>query len=372
MTPQRFPRADYAPLRPYDPGRSNIEVDLSDNTNLWGPHPGVVEVIRRVTGDTLTRYPSVYATPLKEAVARRFGVDIENVTTGCGSDDLLDSAFRASAPPPARLTYPDPTFSMIGIFARMNGMESLAIPWSRVREDPRALLRNDPDLVYLCRPDNPTGQSLPRAWLMELLEAVGEEGPLVVLDEAYADFASDHLLPEATRTQRLLVLRTFSKLYGMAGLRVGIAIGVPALIAEVEKSRGPYKVNGIAETAAAAALDDTSGWAEEIITRTRENRERLRTALESRDLRPLPSQANFLLIPLEADGSMWPVNGPAPVGETCRKVTSALRARGVAVRPFPDLPDLGDALRVSIGPWPLMARFLDALDDVLRECRGLR
>jgi histidinol-phosphate/aromatic aminotransferase/cobyric acid decarboxylase-like protein len=158
----------------------------------------------------------------------------------------------------------------------------------------------------------------------------------------------------------------------MAGLRVGIAIGVPALIAEVEKSRGPYKVNGIAETAAAAALDDTSGWAEEIITRTRENRERLRTALESRDLRPLPSQANFLLIPLEADGSMWPVNGPAPVGETCRKVTSALRARGVAVRPFPDLPDLGDALRVSIGPWPLMARFLDALDDVLRECRGLR
>ena len=66
------------------------------------------------------------------------------------------------------------------------------------------------------------------------------------------------------------------------------------------------------------------------------------------------------------------MNGPAPVGETCRKVTSALRARGVAVRPFPDLPDLGDALRVSIGPWPLMARFLDALDDVLRECRGLR
>lgn len=377
MRARRFPRADYGSLTPYDPGRSPVEVDLSDNTNLWGPHPAAADFLGKSLPETLTRYPSPYASRLKAAVAQKLGVEAENVTTGCGSDDLLDSAFRASALPPGRITFPDPTFSMVGSFARMNGMEALPIPWSEAEEDPGALLSGDPDLVYLCRPNNPTGHSTDRVWMLELLEGAGDDGPLVVLDEAYADFGAEHFLSEAPGHRRLLVLRTFSKLYGLAGLRVGFGVGHRSVIAEVEKSRGPYKVTGVSEAGAVLAMDDRSGWTEKVALETRRNRERLGKELEKRGMAPLPSQANFLLIPLGPGLGRGSPGGSSRGGRTdqrggAREIDAGLRARGVGVRPFTGLPGLGDALRVTIGPWPLMARFLDALDSVIQEGENAR
>lgn len=348
----RFPRGDYASLTPYDPGRTPVAVDLSDNTNLWGPNPAALEAVRSAPPEALTRYPSVYATELKEVVARKYGVPADSVTTGCGSDDLLDSMFRASASPPGLMTFPAPTFSMVETFALMNGFQARSLPWSRVEVDPARLLLDEPDLIYLCRPNNPTGTSLPREWILGLLALGGPSGPIVMLDEAYADFAEDTFLQEAPHTDRLLVLRTLSKLHGLAGLRVGFAVGPAALVQEAEKSRGPYKVSQVGALAALAALEDTSGWADRIRTETVENRERLAEELRSRGLRPLPSNANFLLFPV----------GPASAGE----VNRALRERGVAARPFPNLPEIGDAVRVTIGPWEQMEKFLSALDELLR------
>lgn len=348
----RFPRADYAPLEPYDPGRSPVEVDLSDNTNLWGPNPAALDAVRQAPSEALTRYPSVYAHEVKEAVAQRYGVPVDSVTTGCGSDDLLDSAFRASAVPPGLVTYPAPTFSMVERFARMNGLEARGFPWSRVDVDPARLLLDEPDVIYVCRPNNPTGTSTPRDWLLGLLALGGADGPLVVLDEAYADFADDTFIRGAPETDRLLVLRTLSKLHGLAGLRVGFAVGPSALVQEVEKSRGPYKVSHIGAIAALAALGDISGWSDGIRARTLKNRDRLAEALRSRGLQPLPSQANFLLFSVEPANAL--------------EVNRAFRERGVAVRPFPQLPEVGDALRVTIGPWELMETFLTALDELLQ------
>jgi histidinol-phosphate aminotransferase len=340
-----------------------VEVDLSDNTNLWGPHPAALEVVRNAPPEVIARYPTVYATPLKEAVARRFGVGLENVTTGCGSDDLLDSSFRAAAFPPGLMSFPDPTFSMIEAFARMNGLESRPVPWETAMRDPLTLLARDPDLVYICRPNNPTGRSPSGDWVRQLLDAAGPSGPLVVLDEAYADYAQEDLVDDAVSSHRLLVLRTFSKLYGLAGLRVGVGIGPAHLIQEVEKSRGPYKVSQVAEGAAAAAMDDNSGWARGIVKETIMNREKLRGELEDRGLRPLPSEANFLLVPVGPGGGGGLKEGAIQIG-------SALKARGVAVRPFPRLPEIGDAIRVSIGPWALLERFLDAIDQLLEGGRA--
>ena len=347
----RFPREDYAELRPYDPGRTPIPLDLSDNTNLWGPHPAALDVARNAPPEVLTRYPSVYGRGLKEAVARKFGVPVTSVTTGCGSDDLLDSAFRASSFPPGTMAFPAPTFSMVEIFARMNGLDTLPVPWDRVVADPAPLLDGKPDLIYLCRPNNPTGHCVTREWVLDLLAQGGTGGPLVVLDEAYADFAEDDLIQHAPDSPRLLVLRTFSKLFGLAGLRVGFGVGHPEVVEEVEKSRGPYKVTALAEVAAAAALEDESGWAERIRKASIQNRDRLAGELATRGLRPLPSQGNFLLVPV------------APAG--AREVNQALKERGVAARPFLDLPGVGDAIRVTVGPWDLMERFLSALDDLL-------
>jgi histidinol-phosphate/aromatic aminotransferase/cobyric acid decarboxylase-like protein len=237
----------------------------------------------------------------------------------------------------------------------MNGREAVEVPWSRALADPSSLLERDPVVVYVCRPNNPTGAQAPREWIAALLDAVGARGPLVVLDEAYADFAGGTLIREAPEQPRLLVVRTLSKAYGMAGFRVGFAVGSPEVAREVEKSRGPYKVNRIAEKAAVAALDDRSGWVARTTAECMDNRGRLFAELEQRGLAPLPSAANFIFFPVPS-GSAGAWN-------------QALRERGVAVRPFPACLEVGDGLRVSVGPWPLMERFLDALDAVLAEGR---
>lgn len=348
-----FPREDYVALELYVPDRQAVEVDLSDNTNLWGTHPAALRAVNEATADDLARYPYFYADEVRKAAAERFGVGPGNVCTGCGSDDILDSAFRAAAGPGGVVAYAAPTFPMVEPLARMNGRGTHAVAWSAALADPRRLLEGDPVLVYVCRPNNPTGSLAPGAWVRELLDAAGSDGPLVLLDEAYADFAGEgeSFAGEAAGRSRLLVARTLSKAFGLAGLRVGIGIGSPEVVMEVEKSRGPYKVNRLAEVAAAAALRDEGGWVTRTVAECVESRERLVAELERRGLEPIRSASNFVMI---------------PVGDGCAlRHAAALRERGVAVRPFPGSPDVGDGIRATVGPWPLMERFLEALDAVL-------
>jgi len=343
-----FPRPDYAALRPYDPGRVPVEVDLSDNTNLWGPHPAALARLRAATPDDLRCYPEVYADSLRRTVAERFGVAAECVTTGVGSDDVIDSAYRAAATAGALVSYPAPTFSMVGDFARMNGMVPGPVDWSDALQSPELLLEGDPALVYLCSPNNPTGAVLPEGWLERLLRVRGDAGPLVVLDEAYADFAGVSLVSRAASLPRLLVTRTLSKAYGLAGVRCGFGVGRADTVLEIEKSRGPYKVSRLTAEAVAAALLDADGWVGRTLSECLDNRDRLRGELARRGLRALESQANFILF-------------AAPSGSAAAD-NQALRREGVTTRPFTGIPELGEGLRVTVGPWPLLERFLVALD----------
>jgi histidinol-phosphate aminotransferase len=352
MTP--LPRADYAALARYDPGRSPVALDLSDNTNLWGTHPAALARIRVADTDDLARYPELYADTLRDAVAARFAVDPSCVTTGAGSDDVLDSAFRAAWAPGAVVRYAAPTFSMVEPLALMNGLRAEAVAWPDALEDPARLLEGRPAVVYVCRPNNPTGTSAPAEWLDHLLDAARAEPaprPLVVLDEAYADFAPETRAPTAPEHPSLLVARTASKAYGLAGLRCGWGVSAPEVALEIEKSRGPYKVARLTAEAAAAALRDDDGWMAETVAACRDTRDRLRGELERRGIVAPPSVANFLLV-------------PAPSG-SARDDAVALRELGVAVRPFAGIPDMGEGLRVTVGPWPLMERFLGALDRVV-------
>jgi histidinol-phosphate aminotransferase len=170
------------------------------------------------------------------------------------------------------------------------------------------------------------------------------------VDEAYAEFAGESLVPEAPGLSRVLVLRTLSKAFGLAGVRVGWAAGSTEVVDEVEKARGPYKVGRLAEAAALAALEDPEEWVRGVIGDCLENRSRLFAALRERGLDPFPSAANFIFLPLEMG--------------TARTTALALRDHGVAVRPFDDASEVGDGLRVTVGPWPLMERFLAAVDRV--------
>jgi histidinol-phosphate/aromatic aminotransferase/cobyric acid decarboxylase-like protein len=206
----------------------------------------------------------------------------------------------------------------------------------------------------VCRPNNPTGGFVPAEWLHALLSARDPDRlPLVVVDEAYADYAGETVLPEAPGHRHVLVARTASKAYGLAGLRCGYAVGSPEVVLAVDKSRGPYKVARLAYEAAAAALRDEEGWMAGVIDETIANRGRLADALEVRGRAPLPSRANFLLV-------------PAPTGDA-RADARALREAGVGVRPFSGIPGVGEGLRVTIGPWPMMETFLSALDRAFGE-----
>lgn len=351
MTP--FPRTDYAALRRYAPDRGPVALDLSDNTNLWGTHPAA---LRRITGaqaDDLARYPELYADTLRQAVSDRFDVDSECVTTGAGSDDILDSAYRAAFAPGATLRYAAPTFSMVEPLALMNGISARGVPWAEALADPAALLEGGPDLVYVCRPNNPTGELAPIDWIEELLETRGPEGPLVIVDEAYADFARESVVRLAPVRRGLLVCRTASKAYGLAGLRCGFGVGRREVVLEIEKSRGPYKVSRLAAEATAAAIRDEEGWMEKTVAACIASRARLHADLQRRGLDPIPSRANFILF-------------AAPTGRA-REDALALRGAGVGVRPFTDIPEMGEGLRVTLGPRERMEDFLQALDDTFPQ-----
>jgi histidinol-phosphate aminotransferase len=355
-----FARAAYEAVSLYDPKRAPVELDLTDNTNLWGLPPSAERALREVPAAAVTRYPTLYAAELKAALADYVGVTPDMIVTGCGSDDLLDSAMRAFGEAGDLVVSPEPSFAMIPIFAQMNALryqgvvERPASPHlmgGMPQPDLDAMLAADARILYLCSPNNPTGAVMARA---SIERAAREARGVVFIDEAYAEFAGVSSVDLTREFDRVLVIRTMSKAFGLAGLRIGYAIGQPALVNEVEKSRGPYKLNAVAERMALAALRDDRAWVGEHVQLAITVRERLAIELRAMGLAPLPSAANFVCVPM-----------PNVVA-----VGQALRARGVAARPFPDLPHIGDALRISVGPWPMLERLLTALRGALADVNG--
>ena len=327
----------------YAPGVEPCAIDLSDNTNLWGAPPAALRAVRRASEESVARYPSLYAHDLKALVAAYAGVGAEEIVTGCGSDDVLDAAMRALAEPGDAIAYPSPSFSMIPTFARMNGLEPLAVPLRPDYDvDAERLLATGARIVYLCSPNNPTGTAASREAILHVVERAPG---VVVLDEAYGEFADEAYVARAPGWERVLVTRTMSKAFGMAGLRFGYGAGSARLVREVEKARGPYKVSAVAERAVAAALGEDLPWVHHHAARARETRERFAAELRALDLDVLPSRANFVLVRTTR----------------ARRLAELLRDAGVAVRLFTALPVVGDALRVGVGPWEMMQPVLDTL-----------
>jgi histidinol-phosphate aminotransferase len=233
-------------------------VDVSENVNLWGSPPASLRALANAPSERVSRYPSLYSSPLREAVLRYLGLSSAadvGFVTGCGSDDVLDAAIRAFGEPGDEVAFSAPTFVMIPIFARLNGLVPAVVPMGPSYEvDPQRLVDRRAKITYLCTPNNPTSTAMSR----EAVEYVVEHAAgLVILDEAYAEFAPDVFTSLVIRSERLLVTRTFSKAFGLAGLRVGYGVGSAAIVDAVTRARGPYKLNAFAETAAIAALSTT-------------------------------------------------------------------------------------------------------------------
>ena len=347
MSPAR-PRPVLGTVPLYAPDPTPVELDLSDNVNLWGVPPAAARALRA----PLEAHPSVYPhsdpVELREALARYAGVSAAQVVTGCGSDDVIDGALRAFAAPGEKVAYSAPSFSMLVNFARVNGLEPAPVPFRNDGDiDPEALLAQRAAITYVCSPNNPTGTGVSPAALERVVSRV--EG-LVLVDEAYGEYAGPSAVALLPRAPQLLVTRTLSKAFGLAGLRVGYGLAAPEVVQVLEKVRGPYKVNVLGEKAALAALSEDVGWVRARVEESLTIRVRLRAALAALGLRALPSAANFLCVPVPDSASLG----------------RALLGRGIKVRVLRALPGIGDAIRVGVGPWELMERLVTTLREVLR------
>ncbi|HET6681989.1 MAG TPA: histidinol-phosphate transaminase [Gemmatimonadaceae bacterium] len=347
--PHGVGRAAYLEITAYPVEQLPCDVDVSDNANLFGAPPAAMRELRALDDGMVARYPGAGSRALRETLAAYAAVPGECIIAGCGSDDLLDAALRAFADPGEAVAFTEPVFGMVPRLASANSLLPVGVPRGADGDiDVPALLATNARIVYICAPDNPTGAPVSMRSLAAILESARG---LVVIDEAYIEFCGETNVCEVVRHERALVVRTLSKAWGMAGLRLGYAIGTPAVIHEVGKASRPFTVNALVERAAIATLSEDSDWMRECVRDTVMLRERLALALRDLGCEPLPSATNFLCVPL-------------PQAVT---VARRMHELGVRVRAFPWLAGIGPALRVGIGPWPLMQRVLAAFAEA-RQC----
>ncbi len=335
-------RSGYDGITIYSPKVESWRIDLSDNTNQWGPPPAARRALDALSANEYARYPQPYSTDLRALLAEYAGVKPEMIVVGCGSDDIIDCTMRAFAEPGEVVCAMEPTFGMVPVFAKMNGLRSVGVPLSEDGSvDSARILAVRGAVTYICTPNNPTGCAIPFRTAAEIVE---EAEGLVIVDCAYAEFGGESMTALAS-SGRAVVTRTMSKAFGLAGLRIGYGIASPQIVLAIEKARGPYKVTIAAEAAAMAALSEDLKWVRLRADEAIANRERFSSELRALGYSPLPSSANFVLV---------------PVGD-CDATMGKLRAAGIAVRGFHAVEGIGDAVRITIGPWEMMQECLDAL-----------
>ncbi len=342
---------EYVPVKPLHVLADEIGVPvdrivkLDANENPYGPHPAVREAAARAAFHI---YPDPGQARLRAAIARYAGVDPSQVVAGSGADDIIDVLIRLVAPP--AVVIPAPTFGMYRFLAKIMRAQPIEVA-RRPNFDldvvaiRQAAAQHEARIVFLTHPNNPTGNPLNRAELEALLDLPA----LIVVDEAYIEFGGDTVVPLIARHENLVVLRTFSKWAGLAGLRVGYSISSPALAQHMMALKQPYNVNVAGEAAALAALEHRAETAKNLAALVAERDRMARLVAALGWLEPYPSAANFVLFAVR--------------GRPARAVAEALRRRGVLIRYY-DRPDLQNCIRISAGRPADTDALLNALQEL--------
>lgn len=352
------PKPWIAAISPYVPGKTGGAdgkplIKLSANENPFGTSPAALAAFQRA--EPASRYPDPESKALRRALGEHYGIDPTRIVCGTGSDELLNLAAQAFAGPGDEVIYVRYGFSVYDIAARRCGAIPVVAPDADYGTDVDALLACVTDrtrVVFIANPNNPTGSYLPAGELARLHAALAED-VLLVVDQAYAEYVSaaedDGGMALAARHDNVLVTRTFSKIYGLAGERIGWATGHPDLIAALNRIRGPFNVSNTGQAAAVAALGDQT-----FVVRCSAENARLREwfseavgALGNHGLRPVPSKANFVLVMFH--GAL-----------TAEAAYTGLMEHGYIVRWLPR-QGLGDGLRITIGEEDQMREVADAL-----------
>lgn len=340
--------AGYTPGEQPKPGGAVIK--LNTNENPYPPSPNVFDAVRRISADALRRYPQPMADDFREAAARLHGVSPEQILAGNGSDDILQIALRSYCGPGDVLASPDPTYSLYPVLAELADVRFVSVPWESGWSLPAdSLLATGPRAIFFANPNAPSGTWVEPSAISAL---ASRTDALVLVDEAYADFAGADCLGLLAKHENVLVSRTLSKGYGLAGLRFGYAVAHASVIAEMAKVKDSYNCDAVAIAGATAALDDQT-YAREQWARVRSERTRVTDELTRRGFSVIPSRGNFVL-------------ATTPGAACGRPLYEGLKTRGVLVRYF-DKPGLDDKLRITIGTPDENTAMLAALDDVLAE-----
>ena len=354
--------AAYEPGKPEDELRRELGIDeiikLASNESPYGPSPKALDALSH--GDfRLHRYPDPTGHDLREALAGHHSIPADHLCLGNGSNELIDLLCRVCASRGEHAVFGHPSFPCyrIGSIAQELNYSAVSLRddlhWNV--DDLLEAVTPKTRLLFVSNPNNPTGSYIAGVELKRLLTSVPEE-VLVVVDEAYVEYADAPDFQPATELrdarERLAILRTFSKAYGLAALRVGYVIGTPELVFALNRLRAPFNVGTIGQRLARLALGDQEYLAT-TVGACLQGRTRLRDALNEQGLEVAPSQANFLLAKMPKAG---------------RAVYEALLREGVIVRAMP--PPLESWIRVTVGRPEENSRFLESLERVLRESCG--
>lgn len=350
-------------IKPYLPGLPVEEVErelgisnvikLASNENPLGPSPAAMQALRELV-PKVSVYPDGNCYYLKNALAAQLGFGAENLIVGNGSDEIIKFIAEAFLEPGEEAVVADPTFSEYDFAVKVMGGKTVVVPAVNMTHDlpsMAAAVTEKTKLVFVCNPNNPTGTIVRRAEVEAFLDRL-PEGVIVVFDEAYYEYVVDREYPQTLDFVRqgrdVIVLRTFSKIYGLAGLRVGYGVARPELIGYLSRVREPFNVNMAAQAAAQAALGDT-----EHLARSRDLNEKGKAFLAAEfarlGLKATPTEANFFWVNIAAD---------------CRKVFAGMLRRGVIVRTG-DIFGAPDTIRVTIGTPEQNRRLVDTLEEVL-------
>jgi len=346
----------YVPGKPVEEVEQDLKihaVKLASNENPLGPSPKAMAAARQALGEA-NWYPDGGSKRLREVLAGRYGVRAEEVFVGLGSSEIIDLASRVLLRQGLTGITSEGSFALFAIAIQASGGKLVQTPMRNYTFDLDAMaaaVTPETRVIYIANPNNPTGTAFGAAEFDAFLKKVPGD-VLVVLDEAYTEYAERRDLPKAMEIfkeyNNLLTLKTFSKVYGLAGLRIGYGIGHPTLVAEMNKLRTPFNVTSVGQAAALAALDDLEH-VRRSVEMNHAERTRLFRELQGMGLQPVASETNFLFIPTGADA---------------KGMCDELLHEGVIVRPLAWM-GFPDAIRISVGNADENSKLLAAMAKVM-------
>jgi len=340
MTIKDYIRRDLKDFKPYHAPLKSYSIKVDANENPFSHHPSVIEKTKKWLEDKdhITRYPDTDSTALREQLAHIYQVSPMQIICGVGSDQLIEYTTKCFIEPGESILVPDPSFSMYGISNTLNHGITISYPLGDTFEYDENLIiemykEHKPKLIFICTPNNPTGSTISNKQVLRILESVSCP---VILDEAYDEFVEESMVTYIDQYPNLLILKTFSKAFGCAGLRVGYGVGSVEMIDALNICKSPYNLPSISQAIAGFVLEEIDYYMTNVsnLIKNRESLYKALTELEWLE-KVYPSKGNFILIKTDSSDT--------------GNIETNLEAQGILVRAYGKVGRLANCLRISVG-----------------------